>query len=76
MRARYFVPSTKRAERRFAGTFFRLCRLISDNGMKKAFFFSLPEEKLGELSKITGEYVRLRLERSFNTLDFYETITS
>ena len=51
-------------------------RLISDNGMKKAFFFSLPEEKLGELSKITGEYVRLRLERSFNTLDFYETITS
>ncbi len=44
--------------------------------MKKAFFFSLPEEKLGELSKITGEYVRLRLERSLNTLDFYETITS
>ena len=46
-----------------------------DEEIKKAFFFSLPMPKLAELSKITGEYVKLRLERSFNTLDFYESIT-
>ncbi len=50
-------------------------RRVSAEEIKKAFFFSLPMPKLAELSKITGEYVKLRLERSFNTLDFYESIT-
>ena len=44
---------------------------------EKSIFLFAPRGKAGRAVKNNGgEYVRLRLERSFNTLDFYETITS
>ncbi len=47
---------------------------VSSEEMKKAFLFTLPKSRLKILSKITGEYTRVRLERSFKTLEFYESI--
>lgn len=47
---------------------------ISSEEMKKSFLFTLPKCRLKILSKITGEYTRVRLERNFKTLEFYESI--
>lgn len=47
---------------------------VSSEEMKKAFLFTLPKCRLKILSKITGEYTRVRLERNFKTLEFYESI--
>lgn len=47
---------------------------VSCEEMKRAFLFTLPKCRLKILSKITSEYTRVRLERNFKTLEFYESI--
>lgn len=49
-------------------------RAVSGEDMKKAFLFTMPKQGLKRLSQITGEYTKVRLERSFKTLDFYEAL--
>ena len=41
---------------------------------KKIFSFRLGESELAELSSVCERYTLMRLERSFNTLEFYNTV--
>ena len=52
----------------------RAMRHISFSEFDKIYNFTMPTEALSDLSFITERYILSRLQRNFNTLDFYKEI--
>lgn len=52
----------------------RAMRHICFSDFNKIYNFSMPEDALSDLSFITERYILSRLQRNFNTLDFYKEI--
>lgn len=52
----------------------RAMRHIAFSDFDKIYNFSMPNESLADLSFITERYILSRLQRNFNTLDFYKEI--
>ena len=52
----------------------RAMRHIAFSEFDKIYNFSMPGEALSDLSFITERYILSRLQRKFNTLDFYKDI--
>ncbi len=52
----------------------RAMRHIAFSEFEKIYNFSMPEEALSDLSFITERYILSRLQRNFNTLEFYKEI--
>lgn len=71
------VPIDERAGKTVlmvSGTTLRAMRYIVSAHPKKIMSFSLDVEKIAELSQICEKYLINQLERSFDTLDFYNQI--
>ncbi len=49
-------------------------RFITMSEFSKIFFFSLPDEALNDLENVCENYLKIRLERTFKTLDFYNSV--
>lgn len=54
----------------------RSLRYIISAPSKRIFSFSIPEDKLSELSRVCEKYLLNQLGRGFRTLDFYKRIKS
>lgn len=52
----------------------RAMRHIAFSDFNKIYNFSMPTDSLSDLSFITERYILSRLQRNFNTLDFYKEI--
>ena len=49
-------------------------RYVLSSEIKKAFSFSLSEQSLDDLKMLSESYLKTQLERSFKTLDFYNSL--
>ena len=54
----------------------RAIRHIAFSDFDKIYNFTMTKEALSDLSFITERYILSRLQRNFNTLDFYKEIKS